>query len=145
MLFVPFVALQPLSSEWPALPSQVGFEAGSAITVLTRPALLTIEVAAAASCVSILNFQEFEILFPIWTLLCEGSRAVTHLNPLNGAIIELPRFLHIPKVLVAGDGASAESAIFNRFVQRLFSAWLHFCGHKVAHAEIVLFCRKTED
>jgi len=123
----------------------VGFEAGSAIAVLTRPALLTIKVAAAASCVSILNLQEFEILFPVWALLREGSRTITHFNPLNGAVIELPRFLHIPKVLVAGYGASAEGAVFNGFVQRLFSAWFHFCGHKVAHPEIVLFCRKTED
>src|SRR5262250_3374163 len=102
--------------EWPAFPSQVGFEAGSAIAILTRPALLTIEIAAAASGVRILNSQEFEVLFPVWTFLREGSRAVTHFNPLNGAIIELPRFLHIPKVLVAGYGASTESAIFNCFV-----------------------------
>jgi hypothetical protein len=107
--------------------------------------LFTIEVAAAASGVSILNFQELEILFPVWTFLREGRRAVTDFNPLNGAITELPRFLHIPKVLVAGYGASAEGAIFNCFVQRLFPAWFHFCGDKVAHAEIVLFCRKMED
>jgi hypothetical protein len=131
--------------EWPAFSSQVGFEAGSAIAILTRPALLTIEIAAAASGVSVLNFQEFEIPFPVWTLLREGSRAVTHFNPLNGAVIELPRFLHIPKVLVAGYGASAESAVFNGFVQRLFPACLHSGGHKVSHLEIVLFCGKTED
>jgi hypothetical protein len=123
----------------------VGFEAGGAIAILTRPALLTIKVTAAASGVCILNLQEFEILFPVRTLLRQGSRAVTHFDPLNGAIIELPRFLHIPEVLVARHGAPTESALFNCFIQRLFPAWLHFCGHKVAHAEIVLFCGKMED
>jgi hypothetical protein len=49
----------------------------------------------------VLNLQEVEILFPVGTLFPKRGGAITNLNPLHASVLELPRFRHVPKILVS--------------------------------------------
>ena len=59
---------------WLRLPEGVPFgsearlEPCSAIAIVAGPVLGAIQIAAAAARMSVLNFHQFEILFPVWTL-----------------------------------------------------------------------------
>jgi len=56
------------------------------------------------------------------------------IDPLQGAVIELPCFGHIPEIFVAGDRSSAERPFLNGLVERLCSTGFDFCGDEVSHA-----------
>src|SRR4051794_7170289 len=92
----------------PAFFRKPSFEPGGAVAVIARPVPSAVQVATAAAGMGVLNFQQFKILFPIRAFLRERCRAITYLDPLNGTIFELPRFLHIALILAPCDGAAAQ-------------------------------------
>ena len=95
-----------LRQERMALRCEPGLEAGSAVAIVTSPVLSAVQVTAAAPGMSILDLEQLEVLFPIRTFLRERSRAIANFNPLNRAVIELPRLFHVSRVFVTGNGAS---------------------------------------
>ena len=104
--------------------------------------LRTVQILAAASRVSVLDLQKLEVFLPVRAFFGQGRRAVTHFNPLYRSVIELTGFLHVSKVFSARDGTAPERAVIDRLIESFFPAGFYFCGHEVAHGEIVLFREK---
>ena len=58
-------------AECPPFRGEAGFQPDRAVAVVAGPALRAVQIAAAASRVRVLDFQEIEIFFPVWTLFGE--------------------------------------------------------------------------
>src|SRR5262245_14654908 len=116
---------------------KASFEPSCAIAIVTRPAFRAVQVAAAAACVGILNFQEIEILFPVRTFLIERCGTVADLHPLHPAVGQLTCFFHVPLVLISSDGASPERAIVDGTFESLFFAFFYFCCDEITHRSIL--------
>src|SRR4051794_35216193 len=52
---------------------------------------------------------------------------------MRSAVVTDARLLHVPEILIAGDGAAAECALFDRVAQRLLFAGLYPRLHQIAH------------
>src|SRR5438874_102218 len=102
-----------LLAERTALCGKARFKPGRAVAIVAGPALGAVQILAAAACVRVLNFQKFEMFFPIGTLFLKRRGTVTDLNPLQGPVVELAGFRHISEIFISGDRSSAERAVFN--------------------------------
>ena len=120
--------------ERPAFGPKARFKTRRAIAIIASPIFRAVQVAAAAARVRVLNLQQLEIFFPIRAFFEEWRRAITDFDPLQGTVIELPCFGHIPEIFVAGDRSSAERPFLNGLVERLCSTGFDFCGDEVSHA-----------
>src|SRR5436309_10831193 len=127
-----------LLTEGPALCREALFQAHRAIAILAGPVFGSVQVAAAASRMRVLNFQQLEILFPVWTLFREGCRAVTDLNPLDAAVGEFASPFHIAAILVSCNRSLSKRAVIDRAIERFCFTGLHFCGNEISHPAIVL-------
>jgi len=120
-------------AEGTAFASKPFFEAGCAIAVVAGPVLGTVQIATSTARVRVLNFHEVEILLPVRALFLQRRGAIADLDPLHGSILELPRLRHVSKVFIPRDRSSAERAVLDRAVERLFLARLHFGGDEISH------------
>ena len=112
---------------------QPSLQALCAIAIVTRPVLRSIQIAATAPRMSILDLQQIEVLFPVRALFIERRRTITNLHPLHRAVLELPRLRHVSQVLVARHRSSSERSLLDRPIQRFFASRLHFRCDKVSH------------
>ena len=105
-----------------ALPREPLFKLLSAITVATGPRLCSVFVPARAAGMGVLNAEQLEILFPIWTFLRERWIAKARFNPGGDTLIIYPRLLHVVQVFVACDGTFSKRAIVDCANQIMFLA-----------------------
>ena len=109
-----------------------------AIAVAARPGLGSIEVAAPASRVRVLNLEQLEIFFPVWTLFRERGRAVADFNPLDPAVLKLARLLHISLVFISRDGPSAQRAVLDSAIESFGFPRFHFGGDEISHGSFTI-------
>ena len=117
---------------------ELALQALGAIAVLAGPGFGAVVVATVAAVMRVLHFDEIEVLLPIRPLFKEGRRAVADFDPAGGAVGAKAGVLHISKVFAAGDGASAEGAVFDRLEERLLAVGLDSGAHQVAHGVFIL-------
>jgi len=86
----------------------------------------------------VLDSEKVEILLPIRTLLVERRIAVANFDPLEPAVGELPRLVHVSFVFVTGNGAAPERAVFDRTLERFGPDAAEARGllHAVVSAEV---------
>ena len=82
---------------------------------------------------SIVNFFEREVFFPVLALLGERRRAETNLDPLHAAIGKHASRVHIAEVFISRDGALAERPVLNRAREWLGLIFLEPGSNEVAH------------
>ena len=66
-----------------------GFESLCTVTIRTCPRLLAIHVHAFIAVMSDLNFENIEIVFPVWLFFFERRRTITDLDPTNPVVFKL--------------------------------------------------------
>src|SRR5262245_42427384 len=113
------------------------FQFCRAIAVVAGPGLSPVRVAATAASVRVLYFRQFEKSLPVRTFFLQRRVAVTDLDPLHSAVLQLAGFSHIPKILVTGDGASPECSVFDCMIERFFFPGPDLCSNEIAHRQIV--------
>src|SRR5206468_7003301 len=94
--------------------SEPRFKSCSAIAIVAGPVLSAVQIAAAAARMCALNLQEIEILFPVLTLFQKRCGAITNLDPLYASILKLPRFGHVPKILVSRYRSPTKRFVLDR-------------------------------
>ena len=113
------------------------FELRGAIAVPTRPRFGSVQVAAPAAGVGVLDFDEREKFFPVLALLSQRRRAIADLDPLHASILELACLVHVAEVFAACDGALAERPVLDGTLERLRVAGLDGGRDEVAHESIL--------
>jgi hypothetical protein len=107
----------------------------SAVAIAASPRLCPVFVSAISSRMGILNRQQLEVFFPIWTFLLEWWIAETSFHPRRYASRIDPRLRHVVLILAAGDRALAERLIIDRPKQRLFLPWFNASFDEIAHGD----------
>jgi hypothetical protein len=87
--------------------------------------------------VRVLHLFEREEFFPVLTLFGEGRRAETNLHPLNAAILELARRLHIAEVFISGNRSATKGSVLDRSGECVLLSRLHPGRHQIPHVFIV--------
>jgi len=113
------------------------FQPCRAIAIAARPRLGSILVAAFAPVVRILYLHQLKILFPIRSLLLQGSRAIAHFHPAHRLICADPRLIHVSQVFVTRDRPLAQRPALNRARQRLLAICLHPRSYQVSHTPLL--------
>ena len=113
------------------------FEPRRAITISARPRLGSIFITAFAPVVRILYLHQLKILFPIRSLLLQGSRAIAHFHPAHRLICADPRLIHVSQVFVTRDRPLAQRPALNRARQRLLAICLHPRSYQVSHTPLL--------
>ncbi|PYX27231.1 MAG: hypothetical protein DMG77_19520 [Acidobacteria bacterium] len=101
---------------------QLLLQACGAVTVAADPRFCAIFVAAFPAIVSVLNFREIEVPFPIRPLFLQRSGAVTDFHPADGLVSAQAGLLHVAQIFTFGNRALAEGSVLNGVKQFPFTA-----------------------
>src|SRR5207237_8532452 len=81
----------------------------------------------------VLNLEKIEIFLPVGPLLIEWFVAITDLDPLHSAVLELSSFRHVSEIFAARNGSTAKRSIENGARKCFCSSGFYFCSDEVAH------------
>ena len=105
--------------------------------VAASPRLRAALITTLPPVMGVLNFGEFEVLFPVGLFFLQRRRAVANLHPASRSIGAQPSVLHVPEIFAFGNRALPQGSAFNCIKQLLFPTCPQPGSYQITHLPIL--------